>query len=524
MIKKIVLICFTAASFLFFSCNSTDVENPQTMDENSFVEAEADETLQNDITEEADLSVEENNINNETSEPEESLENEDSDLLNDESLSENVESEEAQKLLSEQFPFLEEIVEPEIIDVSIEDIIQQEIENQKKLEAEKAKENPVEEEKVSEIDILTPIEIIENESQTAKINNETTAQTSTEKTDSTEKESSSDLPKTVTETESTTVDEIEDIENTEETENLSEDENIEPEEVIVPSRSVTLRKGETLSVTYPGNGWIYMGSTDEYNNLASRGRKLGSTDTKYTLQAKEPGTQIHHFYKVDNLTGEYIDDYLEVIVLDKKGSSSTVVTAPEYKEIVPHKPEEPAKSTATKNKEKAEKEAAAQSNTSETVSSDKENKKEVTENKKTDTTPKTDSSKAKKQNTEVQNINNDDDVIFLDEEDDSEVIAIPDYDEATINQLFTDAKNNYKNKKYSEAFTQINNYLEFSTENRDEALYILAQIYENDIKLKDIKKAITTYQLLCDNYPASSYWDAANKRIIYLNRFYINIH
>ena len=88
-----------------------------------------------------------------------------------------------------------------------------------------------------------------------------------------------------------------------------------------------------------------MGSTSEYNNLARRGRKLGTTDTKYTLLAKEAGTQIHHFYKVDNLTGEYIDDYIEVTVLEKKGSSSTVVNAPDYSQVVPKKPETPAKAT-----------------------------------------------------------------------------------------------------------------------------------------------------------------------------------
>ena len=117
----------------------------------------------------------------------------------------------------------------------------------------------------------------------------------------------------------------------------------EPEEIIIPSRSVTLRKGENLAIVYPGSGWIYMGSLSEYNNMASKGRKLGSQDTKYTLLAKEAGTQIHHFYKVDNLTGEYIDDYIEITVLDKKGSSKTTITAPAYVEFVPQKPETPAK-------------------------------------------------------------------------------------------------------------------------------------------------------------------------------------
>ena len=85
---------------------------------------------------------------------------------------------------------------------------------------------------------------------------------------------------------------------------------LEEEMVIIPSRSVSLKKGETLVVTYPGTGWVYMGSTSEYNNLASRGRKLGSADTKYTLLAKEAGTQIHHFYKMDHLHKKLFLPYL----------------------------------------------------------------------------------------------------------------------------------------------------------------------------------------------------------------------
>ncbi|MCQ2592972.1 MAG: hypothetical protein MJ188_09340 [Treponema sp.] len=125
------------------------------------------------------------------------------------------------------------------------------------------------------------------------------------------------------------------------------------EDSFLPSRSVTMKKGENLEVVYPGTGWVYMGSLSDYNNLASRGRKLGASDTKYTLFAKEAGKQIQHFYKIDNLTGEYIDDYLEVIVLEEKGSSKNTVIAPEYSAIVPKKTVLPATSSdnAIKNNE-----------------------------------------------------------------------------------------------------------------------------------------------------------------------------
>ncbi len=103
------------------------------------------------------------------------------------------------------------------------------------------------------------------------------------------------------------------------------------EKDITPSRSVTLKKFEYLDVTYPGTGWIYMGLTDNSKDIAYFGRKLGTKDTKFSLQARAAGTKIIHFYRNDPLTGQYLDDYIEVIITAENGSNKTHVEAPEYK-------------------------------------------------------------------------------------------------------------------------------------------------------------------------------------------------
>ena len=257
-----------------------------------------------------------------------------------------------------------------------------------------------------------------------------------------------------------------------------------------------------------------MGSTSEYNNLASRGRKLGTTDTKYTLLAKDIGTQIHHFYKVDNLTGEYIDDYIEVTVLDKKGKSSTIVNAPDYSEIVPKKPETPAKASpkpAQKNQQKEEaasEEKPAQTNETTKKSSAQEQKQEQVQNEE-------ETNEATSEDSVIE-IESEDAVIIIDQEDEDP--------SQELEPLIEKARTSVSSKKYDDAYPLLIQYLEISTDNRDEALYLLGQILESNSKYRDIKQAVETYQSLCDNYPASKYWDKANKRIIYLKRFYINIH
>ncbi|MBO4857502.1 MAG: hypothetical protein J5527_03205 [Treponema sp.] len=331
-----------------------------------------------------------------------------------------------------------------------------------------------------------------------------------------------------------------DDETEDEEENLTEEEP-EPEVIIIPSRSVTLRKGENLAIVYPGSGWIYMGSLSEYNNMASKGRKLGSKDTKYTLLAKEAGTQIHHFYKVDTLTGEYIDDYIEITVLEQKGSSKTTITAPDYSEIVPKQPEIPAKAT---EKTPVKPEPDNTENESQDTSETKETAQKKADTTSSTTTPsaaqKTSSQKQqeqKKSETQRQSFEYtpDDSVISVEEETDDisvedEVINIEEdelYAEQNQSQLqintdeiLENAKAAFESGDYEKSFTLLTEFFEYAIDRQDEALYLQGQLLEADSAIKDVKGAIQAYELLVKNYPSSEHWNDANKRIKYLRRFY----
>ena len=103
-------------------------------------------------------------------------------------------------------------------------------------------------------------------------------------------------------------------------------ENEESTEAYPVSRSVSLKVSEYLDISYPGNGWIFMGATDNSKNITYFGRKLGTQNTNFSLQARIPGTKILHFYKNDNLTNQIIDDYIEVRVLEERGSKRKSVS------------------------------------------------------------------------------------------------------------------------------------------------------------------------------------------------------
>ncbi len=293
----------------------------------------------------------------------------------------------------------------------------------------------------------------------------------------------------------------------------------ELEKDTTPSRSVTLKKFEYLDVTYPGTGWIYMGLTDNSKDLAYFGRKLGTKDTKFSLQARAAGTKIIHFYRNDPLTGQYLDDYVEVIILAENGSNKTHVAAPEYKLPV-QKKEKPAKKLEETSEEITDEKAAESAAVPETQPS-----------KQTAPAAKPAATKSAAATTLAPSSTPAPSAVPTPSEDktpavtstpDEPVSAAPAV-EANPNSLLQEAQVLYNEKEYKAALSKLNQFFEYSTDNRDEALYLKGQILEAKSEIRDIKGSIDAYTTLTKNYPASKFWDSANKRIIYLKRFYLEV-
>ncbi len=518
--KKKFIVFLIGISFLIFSCASTATESePIETDSTEFIETDNERSSENqdeynniessdneayaeteEEEEETEYEVPEDFVEPDVQDLELPLETEEAEIIDSENtesvIEEPISSDEIElSPLQKEYPYLEE-----------ENLINN-------LEEENIPDLPDEE---SETDEENAIESDENNSEDADVNDlaEELVDNLTDELKN-ESEEKSDY-------DSATENETEDDSYEQEIENPD----VESEEIIImPSRSVTLKRGENLEVVYPGSGWIYMGSLSEYNNLASRGRKLGATDTKYTLLAKEAGTQIHHFYKVDNLTGEYIDDYLEVTVLDKKGSSKTTVTAPEYQAFIPPKAERPAKASVSEKDNSTEAVTTIIENTDASEKSETETDSPVIEQNTgrtlvTEDLSKNESNDSISMSTDDTFASSLDDVISIDE-DYSEYSQENNLQNAIdTNSLLENAIILYNDKKYQEANLLLSEFFEYSTDRIDEGLFLQGQIYEAESPVKDIKKSIENYEALIKNYPSSEYWNDANKRIKYLRRFY----
>ena len=296
-------------------------------------------------------------------------------------------------------------------------------------------------------------------------------------------------------------------------------EEIQEKSEIIPSRSVSMKNYQYLDIVYPGNGWIYLGESDNSKNFIFYGRKLGGKDTSFTLRSKNPGRFILHFYKNDALTGNFIDDYLEVIVDDEKSSSNEHILCPMYKEIVPPKYE--------KNQVKDEnlqKEELPQENQNTTEARPQE--KTQTEKEEQDIQGKTviqNASSLQDENSLEKTVSPENSLKSENpqnplETQKEEIESLP------VELLLDKAQELYEQKNYEEAKKVLDKFMLSSVSKIDEALFLQGKILEAKSPVQNIKGAVDSYDLIVKRYPKSKFWTQANKRSIYLKRFYININ
>ena len=58
----------------------------------------------------------------------------------------------------------------------------------------------------------------------------------------------------------------------------------------------------------------------------------------------------------------------------------------------------------------------------------------------------------------------------------------------------------------------------------DEVLYLLGNLYEKNTDYRDFKKAVNVYKRLYNEFPESNFFDLANDRIKYINRYFFHIN
>lgn len=493
--KKSVLIfaVLTLAAFTLFSCASKEKEIPETL-------PEAEITAPEEVNEDSD-SVEESQPPEEDT-PDESDSTEDDEVQD---VSEVLDIED----------FLEEIIEPEVFEEELPpEPKEPEIQDITEDLPEAVEAEPLSQEETSDMEnlLITSEQETESQNEPDPAESESTdIVTDIPKEEETDKNDSENNIKNTIEN---NIDEVIDFADSsaDEVENLdsettNEEEKVQEEEpVIIPSRSVSLKNGQSLDIEYPGKGWIFLGATDGSKNLTSTGRKTNPKTTNFTLIARVPGIVILHFYKEDLLEGKYIDDYLEVTVEDIKSKSSIHIKAPAYSEVVPKKPEpvipEPVKPEPVESEPVIQKPENQESKKSEPLKTEQKKLATIKPEPITKQEPvTTEPAPAPVSKT-------------ITEEPKTDILSAEEY--------LSRAKKAQDEKNYTEMYNNLQNFLLIADQNKDEGLFLLAGLYEGNSEYRNIKKSVELYEEITETYPLSPFFDEAQKREIYLRRFYMN--
>ena len=559
ILKYFFNILFILNIFVIISCASTpkQEELPEekvldVLNDSNEVENTQNDTLAEDVNSEvadvaeienAEIKVPEQNINTEqdiNTEEENGISSNETSLNEYSSLEEKIEED-----ILPELPPLEEKIETEIDKDISTPIIQEEPQIQQTNNQNEIKDNNSEQTKETDNSITEDSNIETNKSDTTESTESSVSAPTSELEDN-----SND--KTVENTQATIIqDEIsktanadnenisneqtnEDFQNTansqlEETNQIEEsleDDTTENQNInkkIKPSRSMTIKKNQYIDITYPGTGWIYLGQKDNKKDFTFFGRKLGGKDTSFTLRAKNPGTYLLHFYKNDPLTNSYIDDYLEVIVENKETSSTEHILAPNYATIVPPKVTITAETRKENKKQNINK--TVDENKNKQQKTQEEQTQNIASKKPIDSSVKTVIQTQDAENTnEIPETSNTQNIIETkQEENNTQKQPNQNLDKLKESELLALAKKQFTNKEHSNALFTLEKFFEKAVSKIDEGLFLQGQILESKSDVQNIKGAIDSYELIVKSYPASAYWTQANKRTIFLKRFYINI-
>ena len=309
----------------------------------------------------------------------------------------------------------------------------------------------------------------------------------------------------------------------------------------IPSRDMKMQKNQFLEVSYPGSGWIYLGDDTGRESFSYMGRKIGSTETVFTLRSKLEGEALLHFYKNDALTGTVIDDYLKIIV-QGKSTTNDRVKAPSYALVVPPKPQRKAAvqtplventkvSSASHETDKAPEtqktnitQNQEQKQPSIARASAKDNLQDLNEES---------GSKTVIQNTQTKAEIEEDPDMFVGEAEVEDLMnpsetkssenLIPSNELNSSDQILELANKCFSEGKYKETLAHLDDFFEKATTRIDEGLFLKGRTLETPSEVRNIKEALDTYETIVNQYPQSINWEKAKERVIYLKKFYFNI-
>jgi hypothetical protein len=304
---------------------------------------------------------------------------------------------------------------------------------------------------------------------------------------------------------------------------------IPPNGEIIYSRTVRATAGQTIEIPFHGTGWVYQGELASRRGISYDSRRLDPDGQSFIFRAAEAGTYSLKFFKEDFIRDYIINDHVMVIVSEAPQANSGWFNSPQDRGRVTAQPRWPA---ALDEAEMRRSGVSAGANNADTPSGLKEaDNRTVTspqpQRQDTETRSGT-STQTQSQGQESPNR------ISTQERPSLSANDTPNADGVTAtgtlqfsgnpDELLLKAKEAFDEGKVQTAISFLDQYKYFFPSGSDEAYWLYGQFYEANTPDRNILLALDYYKRLTNEYPQSSRYSEARRRIQYLERFYININ
>ena len=304
-----------------------------------------------------------------------------------------------------------------------------------------------------------------------------------------------------------------------------------PDDEVVFSRTVRATVGQLVVVPFRGTGWVYLGEAGSRRGITYDSRRLDPEGQSFIFRTEAAGEYALKFYRQDFIRDFILNDYVQVIVGDPPEAAgagwfnppvdrSRVVAEPRW-------PTSLAEAQALRaDTQPSRSDGAAAPAPSVTPSAS------APAPAPSAPAPATPAAPAPAPAAPVQQP-----VRPPAQTPPAQTppAALPPAEQAPpeqppvqVPELEPDeylqrAKEEFDAGRVAEAIAFLNRFHEFYPVDSDEVLWLYGQFYEANSPSRNILAALDCYRRLTREYPQSSRYDDARRRIAYLQRYYINI-
>ena len=273
------------------------------------------------------------------------------------------------------------------------------------------------------------------------------------------------------------------------------------------SRTVRATAGQIVEIPFRGRGWIFIGELASRRGIVYNSRRLDPEGQTFIFKAEEAGTYVLKFFREDFINDYILNDHVQVIVGQAPSSGTGWFNPPvDYGRVVaePRWPVEHQPAGRLQTDDGSNEQPVAQRDSIPDASS-------AGETAVSDTPPEGENLPAQEfavtQPPEAESRQND----ALSER------------RLSPEEILQKARETFDSGNVAAAIALLDQFREYYPSGSDEVYWLYGQFYEANSPERDVLLALDYYRRLVNEYPQSSRYNDARRRIAYLERFYINI-